>query len=134
MKKLIAGLFVSMIAGVAMAATDIIQYPMVSFGTPTAVTISSSVYTNATPVAARISGLTAVLIDVPSTNSNIVHGHLGNCTSTAISTSTVKGPIEIAPSAMGGYVALAEDICLWMVTRNTSGSDVITVQGVSQRR
>lgn len=133
MKKLFSIWLVGACVVTAIAATDTIEQPIVSYSTPIAVSVSVSAYTNVTAASTRISGMTAILIDNPSTNSAAVHGHVGNCTSTAVSITDVKGPIEIAPSSNGGYIALAEDACLWLVSRHTA-AESITIQGVSQKR
>lgn len=115
------------------AAIDTIEQPISGFSAPEAVSISTYAYVNATSAAVRIADLSGILIDNPSTNTATMHGHVGNCTSTAISTSTVKGPIEIAPTTNGSFIPLAEYECLWLVSRNTSAENV-TVQGIKQRR
>lgn len=120
------------LASTAHAATDIVKLPIRSFAAPVAVELSSNAYTNVTSVGTRVSGLTGVLIDVPATlnSGHIAYGHLGNCTSTAISTTTVKGPIELSPSQAGAEIETAEDICLWLATASTH---TITVQGVTRK-
>ena len=120
-------------SGRAYAATDVIQAPIFGASVPVAVSVSTSQYTNVTSSSTRISELSAVLIDNPSTNSATVHGHVGSCFSTTVSTSAVKGPIEIPPANSGGFIALSEGQCLWLVSRNTSAESV-TVQGVKQTR
>lgn len=117
----------------AWAAVDNIEAPIKRWTTPVSVSVSTSSYTNVISTTTRaLYGITAILIDNPSTNTGIVHGHIGNCTSTAVSTSTVKGPIEIAPSSNGGSIGLSDDECIWLVSRHTSAESV-TIQAVSQR-
>ena len=113
------------------AAVDTIEEPIYRHGTPAAVLISTFTYTKVPP-SSTLANRTTVLIDNPSTNSAIVHGHIGDCTSTNISTSTVKGPIEIAPASNGGYIDLGPGECLWLVSRNTSAESV-TCQEVGKR-
>lgn len=131
MKNYLLGLLLC-IGSHAHAATDIIKLPIKSFAAPVAVELSSNAYTNVTAVGTRISGLTGVMIDVPASlnSGHIAFGHLGNCTSTAISTTTVKGPIELSPALAGTEVEMAEDICLWMATASTH---TITVQGLTRK-
>lgn len=126
------GLLALMLAIPASAALDTIKLPIRSFAAPVAVELSSNSYTNVTAVGTRVSGLTGVMIDVPASlnSGHIAFGHLGNCTSTAISTTTVKGPVEVSPSQAGAEVEMAEDICLWMATGSTH---TITVQGVTRK-
>lgn len=116
------------------AAVDTLELGISSATIPQAISVSTSAYTNVTPAASKTlaPGITAVLVDNPSTNTGTMHGHIGNCTSTAVSISTVKGPIEIPPSASGGYFRLAFDECLWLVSRHTSAESV-TVQGITER-
>ena len=112
---------------------DVISAPIARHGTPEAVSISTSAYTKVAPTT-RLNLVTALLIDNPSTNTSTVHGHIGNCTSTSVSTSTVKGPIEIAPSSNGGEIDLLNEECVWLVSRNgSSGAESVTIQPVSQR-
>ena len=123
----------------AAGAVNVLEEPIYRYGTPVAVSVATNTYTNVTSQSAaagvRLSMRTAVLLDNPSTNSSIIHGHVGNCTSTAISTTTVKGPIEVAPSANGAIIPVGNDACLWLVSRNgdSGGAESVTIQDVSQR-
>ena len=110
---------------------DVIDATISRYGTPAAVSISTSAYVKICP-SATLTNATGLLIDNPSTNTGIVHGHLGNKTSTSVSISTVKGPIEIAPSTNGGVIPIGPDTCVWIVSRHTSAESV-TYQAVSQR-
>lgn len=133
MKKILLAFGLWVVSVPAFAAIEVSEYPIVGFGTPQAVSVSTSAYTNVTSTNVRISNLAAILIDNPSTNSAAVHGHIGNCTSTAVSISAVTGPIEIHPGAGGGYILLAADACLWLVSRHTSAESIM-LQGTHQRR
>ena len=135
MKRLIAAAGL-LLAGhiLARAATDVIEQPIAGHSDPVAVAVSTYAYTNVTSASTRIRYMSAVIVDNPSTNNASMHGHVGDCSSTSVSTSAVKGPIEIAPSSNGGYILLAEDECLWLVSRYTVASESATVQGVRQRR
>lgn len=115
------------------AAMDTVEMPIVSHSPAILMSVSTSAYTNVSSSTVRIANLAAVLIDNPSTNSAIMHGHIGNCTSTSVSTSTVLGPIELAPSLGGGIIGIAEDECLWLISRHTSAENVM-IQGVAQKR
>lgn len=121
-------------AGMAYAGSPTIEDPIYRYGTPTAVLVSTGSYTKV-PATSSLSHRTALLVDNTSTNTAIMHGHIGNCTSTSVSTSTVLGPIEIAPSTNGGIIPIGSgsDVCLWIVTRHTSAEN-ITVQEISQRQ
>lgn len=126
-QALFAGLFLLVSAAMA----EVNESPFYRVGTPTAVSVSTSAYTK-TPTSRTLSSISGVYLDNPSTNSAAVHGHLGNCTSTSISTSTVKGPIEI-PAANGQiWIPLSDGVCLWLVSRHTAAESV-TVQEASQR-
>lgn len=133
MKKLLVSLFFPLFPMNVFAAVETIERGVATYGTPTAVSVSTSAYTNVTPVSVRINTMSGVLIDNPSTNTGTVHGHIGNCTSTSISTSTVKGPIEIAPGNSGGDIDMDSDVCLWLVSRHTS-AETITIQAVGKKR
>lgn len=132
-----ASLTVLAVAALAVAKVSAgeptIEAPFQRHGTPTAVSIATSTYTKV-PATTTLSQRTTVLIDNPSTNSSIMHGHVGNCTSTSISTSTVLGPIEISPASNTGEIGLGNDECIWLVSRNgSSGAESVTVQELSQR-
>lgn len=116
------------------AAIETVNSQISDHGTPVAVSVATGAYTNVTSTTTRsLFNMTGILIDNPSTNTGIVHGHVGNCTSTSISTSSVKGPIEIAPSANGGSINLGPDECLWLVSRHTA-AESITIQPISEKR
>lgn len=136
MRKILSILAFLAVSAASALAADTVELPIGRHGTPVAVSIATGAYTNATPTNAtagvRLSNRTGVLIDNPSTNTASFHGHIGNCTSTAISTSTVKGPIEIAPSTNGGIIPLGMNECIWLVSRHTSAESVM-IQDVSQR-
>jgi hypothetical protein len=111
-----------------------IEQPIVGVAAPERVLVSTYQYTNVITTTTRaLSGLSAVLIDVPASNSAAMYGHVGNCTSTAVSVSLTLGPIEIQPSSNGGFILLPEDMCLWLVSLHTS-VEYVTVQGVKQKR
>lgn len=126
-KALVVVLFA---AKISFAATETIEQPIRAYGTPTAISVSTSVYTNVTPSGVRIEDMTAILINNPTSNNATVQGHLGNCTSTAVSTSTVKGPFELAVGA-GGSILLDKNVCLWLISRHTS-AETIVVQAIKQ--
>ena len=132
MKRILMVLAMTLGVGSAVAV-DVIELPIVSQAAPEAVLVSTSTYTNVTSTMTRAIELSSVLLDNPTDNTAVMHGHVGNCTSTAVSTVTVKGPIEIAPSTNGGYISLANDRCLWMVSHAAS-AEYLTVQGVQQKR
>lgn len=112
---------------------NVVNAQIVRHGTPEAISISTSAYTKVTPTT-RLNGITALLIDNPSTNMSTMHGHIWNCTSTSISTSTVKGPIELPPNASTSEVDLDNSECLWLVSRNgAAGAESVMIQPVSQR-
>ncbi len=129
----IAALAILTAAPARAANLEIIDAPIARHGTAEAISIATNTYTKVAPTT-RLSLQTTLLIDNPSTNTSTVHGHIGNCTSTSISTTTVKGPIEIAPASNGGYVQILSDECIWLVSRNGgSGAESVTIQPVSQR-
>lgn len=122
------------LAGPARTQTSVITQPIAGHATPEAVSVATHAYTNVTSTQTRLDQMSALLIDNPSTNTATMHGHIGNCTSTAMSTTTFKGPIELAPSASGGFLALAADECLWLISRHASAPENVMVQGVRQKR
>jgi len=119
---------------VSYGEVDTVELGISAHGTPMAILVSTSAYTNVTPASVRtLVDMTAVLIDNPSTNTGTMHGHIGGCTSTSVSVTDVKGPIEIAPSSNGGSIGIADDQCIWMVSRHTS-AEYLTIQAVEQGR
>lgn len=114
-------------------AVDTVRAPIANYGTPAAVALSSNAYTSVVSSTSRAGGLTSILIDVPANlnSGTYAFGHIGGCASTAVSTSSVIGPIQLLPSVNSIEIELAEDACLWMATRSTH---TITVQPVSRKR
>ena len=135
MKKILMTVaFITVMRAMASAAMDTIEYPIVGHSPAILVSVSTfAAYTNVSSSTVRIVNMSAVLVDNPSTNSGTMFGHIGNCTSTSVSTSTVKGPIEIPPQAAGGIIGIAEDECIWLMSRHTSAENIM-IQGVSQKR
>lgn len=133
MNKLIISAMIVFMANISKAAVGVYEYPITGYTLPYAVALTTYSYTNVTTSDIRaLRGLNAVIIDNPSTNTASVHGHIGNCSSTSVSTTTVKGPIEIAPSSNGGSIAIEDGQCIWLISRHTS-SESITIQGITQR-
>jgi len=132
MKNIFIMLGLLMTAGLSSAwgAIQTIEEPIVYYQAPESVSVSTSAFTNVTSTTTRMRFLSAILIDNPSSNSAKMYGHLGDCTSTSVATS-VLGPVEIAPGSNGGFIRLAEDVCLWLISLHTSAENV-TVQGVKQ--
>lgn len=133
MKKLLLLLSLIALSSRGYCAVDAADAPIRSYGIPEAISISTFAYTKVLSTSTlAVPLLNGILIDNPSTNTGIMHGHIGNCTSTSIATGTVKGPFEIPPSAGTTTLAIEDGKCLWLVSRHTSAESV-TVQGFSQR-
>lgn len=132
MKKLILAALLGLAAPAA--AADTIEVPISSYSAVTAVSIASHAWTNATPAAVRLTDLSEVLVDNPSSNSAAMHGHVWGCvTAPTASTSTYKGPVELTAADPAYRLAITEDLCLWLVSRHTAAESVM-VQGVRRRR
>jgi hypothetical protein len=120
MKKLFV-LCVAMAAKEAFAAgVPTIESPIRDYGTPTTVSISTSTLTKVPT--SQTSGRIGIFIDAPSTNSGRTVGFFGDCSSTSIAT-TVR-PLEISPGTNTSYLALREDVCLWLLSTHTSAENV----------
>lgn len=96
-------------------------------GTPTTVSISTSVWTMV-PAASTLTGREGLMVSLPTTLNAVVVGHLADCTSTAIAT-TVR-PLEFAK---GGFVfvPVGSDVCLWVMSLHTA-AESIHVQEIGQ--
>ena len=130
----LTALLVCGLAATALAGPDALEIPISSYSAVTSVSVSTSAWTNATPAEVRLTDLWAVLVDNPSTNSAIMHGHLWGCASApTASTSTYKGPIELTAADPAYELHITEDLCLWLVSRHTAAESVM-VQGVRKRR
>ena len=67
------------------AAPKVAEAPIIAYGTPTTVSISTSAWT-VVPAASSLTSRTGIIVSVPSTlNANVV-GHLGSCASTSVAT------------------------------------------------
>lgn len=101
--------------------------------TPSAIVISSIAYVNVVTTTTRVGGFTSALIKSPSSNITLadVFGHVGSCVSTAVSTTTIKGPIEIQRADETTEIELADDQCLWLVSNSTQ---TIFVQPIRRKK
>ena len=127
---ILLGLFVAVPGHCAVDSADA---PIRAVGIPEAISISTSAYTLAVSTTARaVPGLNGIIVDNPSTNTGAMHGHIGNCTSTAVSISSVKGPIELVAASAPLFLNIEDGKCLWLVSRH-SGAESVNVQGFSQR-
>src|SRR5262245_20715103 len=95
-------------------AGEVFERPWSRHGTPYAVALTTYSYTMVPPTAiGRLQSRTDILVANPHSNSSIMWGHLGTCTSTAVSTSTVKGPFKFYPTGTEKNIPISETECLW---------------------
>lgn len=118
MKKLL--FLVCLFAVKSHAAPLEAEAPIKDVGTPVTVSISTSTLTKVPT--SQTSGRMGIFIDSPSSNSARTVGFLGDCSSTALA-STIR-PIEIAPGTNTTYIGIREDVCLWLLSLNTSAESV----------
>jgi len=97
--------------------------PINGVGTPVTVAISSTTLTKVPT--SQTSGRMGIYINVPSTWS--VVGFMGDCTSTSLA-STIrplewsKTTINVGPSIDPSFMPIREDVCLWLISLNTTAS------------
>lgn len=126
---LLGGLLLSGVASIAGAAWLTEESPVGGVGTPATISISSTTLTKV-PSTSTLSLRSGIVLNVPNTNSGDIVGHYGGC-STAPAGSTVQ-VIEIGPSLADRYYPIDNNVCLWVITTNTSASENIHVQEVRQ--
>lgn len=125
MKRLFLICFLISVTKLSYSATPVAEAPVNGYGT--AVTVSISTDTGLAAAWTKIptsqtSGRLGIFLDAPATNTGRIVGHFGNCTSTALATSI--RPIEIAPASNSSYIPLREDVCLWIITLNSSVENI----------
>ena len=116
----IASMFGLFLTTYADAAVPTAEAPVNGYGTPVTVSISTSTLTMVPT--SQTSGRMGIFIDNPASNSAVMVGFFGNCTSTALA-STIR-PIEIAPSSNSTYLPMREDVCLWLISLHTSAQNI----------
>ena len=128
--------FAALIAGASrLMATDTAELPIARYSAPYEILVSTWQYTNVVSADVRaVAELGGIILDNPLTNSKAVRGHFGGCSSTSVSTSTVRGPLEIPPSSNTNVIRLASDVCLWLLSTYDVQGESVTVQGYSQYR
>jgi hypothetical protein len=103
------------------AGIPTMEVPINNYGTPARVSITTYSWTKIPTT--QTSGRAGVLIHVPTGNTGEVMGHLGNCTSTAISTTTWSIRfLKTDPDTE--HVPIREDICLWLLTTHTAAENI----------
>lgn len=123
MKRLLVGLMFYFSASFSYAAPLYTESPINGTGTPVTVAISSTTLTKVPT--SQTSGRVGIYLNVPSTWS--VVGFMGDCTSTALA-STIrplefsKTTINVGPSADPYYLPIREDVCLWLISLNTTAA------------
>lgn len=119
--------FIAVLKG---AGIRVVESPVLGYGTPTTVAISSTTWTKVPT--SQASGRFGVYIDpeIKSSTHSFV-GHLGDCTSTSIAV-TVR-PFEIQKIDGMNYFPIREDVCLWLLSTNTgAASENVHYQEVKQ--
>lgn len=120
MKRILALLGFLLIPAAVLAAPPVAEAPIKDIGIPVTVSISTSVLTMV-PTSQTV-GRMGIFIDAPSSNSARVVGFLDHCTATT-NASTIR-PIEIAPGTNSSYFGIREDVCLWLISLNTSAENI----------
>lgn len=134
MKKMLIATLAVLSFGAVYAYSEVntVLQPVRSVSSPGEVWVSTHQYVNVSSASLRMRNMSGLLINNPQSNTDVFHGHLGGCSSTGISTSTVRGPFQFAPAANTAFISIGEDVCLWLVSEGVSPSSV-TVQGVRQK-
>lgn len=130
MKKLISVVCLS-IASVCSAAPPVMETPILGYGTPVTVSISSTTLTKVPTT--QTSGRVGIFLNNPTTNAQPVSGFYGNCTSTALA-ATIR-PITISTNTASNfqYFSMREDVCLWLISLDVAAASApIHYQEVKQ--
>lgn len=100
---------------------------------PASLSISSLTYTTAVSSLTRNGYYQSIVISNPASNPTLdsVYGHVGSCASTAVSTSSVKGPFVFVRGANALEVELTEPECLWLMSTSTQS---ITIQAIRRKK
>jgi hypothetical protein len=116
---------------VLMLAAPARSAEIVLYGTPTAVAVSSNAYVSVISSVTR-NGYPSIIVKNPSSNATLgeVFGHVGGCTSTAVSTSSVLGPFSFNRGDAAQEIELTEPSCLWVASRSTQ---TITIQAIRRK-
>lgn len=102
--------------GISYGAPLVTEAPILGVGTPITIAVSSTTLTMVP--SSQASGRLGVFVDISSTNTARVSGFFGNCTSTSLS-NTIR-PIEIAPSSNSTYFPIREDVCMWLLSLDST--------------
>lgn len=100
------------------AAAPVSEAPIKGYGTPVTIAISSTTLTKVP--SSQTSGRIGIFLDAPYSNVGIVSGFFGDCTSTALAI-TIR-PLEFTPGNSSAYIPIREDVCLWMVSLDTTSA------------
>lgn len=126
MKKLLY--LLSLIPALSLAQ-PVYENPITEYGTPVTVSIDNSTLTKV-PTSQTLSGRTGIFLGVPNTNTGVITGFIGNCTSTALA-NTIR-PLDFAASSNSSYIPLRDDQCLWLITTH-SGAESVHYQEVTNK-
>lgn len=125
--------YLLVLALVSVAVLDARGSQIIGAGTPAAVSVSSNAYVSVVSSSTRRSSFERILVKNPSSNATLdtVFGHIGDCESTAVSTSAVKGPFAFDRGELPQEIELAEDRCLWVASSSTQ---TIYAQPLARKR
>lgn len=130
MKKLLLTVLACAAAATLQAEPMFQETPIRIIGAPEAVSISTFSWVKL-PAAANIDARSGLYYSLPSGATSNMAAHFGNCTSTSISTTTQ--PMEIVKGTGWQFQPIAQQLCMWVVSKNTSSAETIYVQQISQR-
>lgn len=117
MKKVIVLMVLGFICKLSHAAAPLVaEAPIMVVGTPVTISISSTTLTKVP--SSQMTGRMGLFLENPFTNSGRFAGFLGDCNSTALA-NTIR-PIEIGPTTNSTFYSIREDICLWLVSTDTT--------------
>lgn len=116
----------------AMLAVPAKAGEIIDAAAPASVAVSSTAYTSVVSSITRNGYYQSIIVKNPASNATLgeVFGHIGSCASTAVSTSTVIGPLSFNRGDLPQEIELSEPECLWVASRSTQ---TITVQAVRRK-
>lgn len=118
---------------VALLGTPAMGSQIIGAEAPAAVSVSSVAYVSVVSSSTRRSSYERIVVKNPSANVTLdeVFGHIGGCTSTAVSLTATKGPFSFNRGDIAQEIELAEERCLWVASTSTQ---TINVQAIARKR
>ena len=120
------------VLAVALLAAPSQAGEIIEYAAPSSVAVSSNAYVSVISSVTR-NGYPTIIVKNPSSNATLgeVFGHVGGCTSTAVSTSSVLGPFSFNRGDDEQEIDLTEASCLWVASRSTQ---TITIQAIRRKK